>query len=203
MPPEPGHARAEGPLALDVVNPHHGDYYTKGGGGDRKPPLESDAPIPTHRLTVRPGTSFLVRVEASDNSALSPWLDWVVDTLVLPALDWEGIGTRTTSGYGRLVEVDPAGAPKKGRAWDTTAKAETEGGRDVVQVTRTRNDGALHATLPNGKVASLRGPRAREIYLGFSDTVRGRIDRNKPVRLQVTWTKAGNLLSIEDIQENP
>ena len=199
VPPEPGSPGAESPLALDVVNPHHGAYYSKsspGQDGERVPPKESDPPIPTHRLTIRPGARFLVRIESADDPAFGAWLDWILTALLLPALDNEGIGTRTTSGYGRLVGVDgPAGGGAAGGA--------TPSERDLALISRTRNDGALHATFADGKFATLRGERARQIFQSLSDTVRGRIDRNKPTRLQVVYRKQGNAYTIEDIQETP
>jgi CRISPR-associated protein Cmr6 len=199
VPPAPGRSREKGPLALDVVNPHHGDYYTKGSDNDRRPPpAEWDAPIPTHRLTVAPNAHFLIRVEAPESTAVRPWLDWVVDKLLLPALDFEGVGSRTTSGYGRLVAADAVPGTRGAAA----GAGEADRGTAPASLSRTRNDGALHATFDDGKLASLRGERAQELYRGLSEAVRKRIDKNRPVVIQVTWVKIGNARSIEGLQES-
>lgn len=86
------------PLALDVVTPHHSRYYTR--SNDRPFPTDFDEPIPTHRLSISPGTQFHVAIEA-DESFPHEWLAFVKEVL-LTALEHDGIGAWTTSGYGRL-----------------------------------------------------------------------------------------------------
>jgi hypothetical protein len=142
---------------------------------------------------------FLIRVEAPESTAVRPWLDWVVDRVLLPALDFEGVGTRTTSGYGRLAPADEQPGPGGGGGG---TQGEPERGSAPARLTRTRNDGVLRATFDDGKVASLRGERAQDLYRGLSEAVRKRIDKNKPVVLQVTWVKIGNARSIEGLEEN-
>jgi len=120
-----------------------------------------------------------------------PWLAWVVGALLLPALEQDGIGSRTTSGYGRLR---PAGA-------GSALGAGEQLGPKALMVTRTRNDGAFHVTLPEGRTAQLRGGPPRAAHQALSDPIRKRLDRNKPVRLLVTWRVSGNARIVESVVE--
>jgi len=77
-------------LVADVVTVHHQEYYQGGG----VPPADWDSPIPNHFLTAH--GKFLL--------ALSGREDWVragFEVLKL-ALANEGIGAKTSSGYGRM-----------------------------------------------------------------------------------------------------
>jgi len=89
----------ERPLMRDVLNPHHMEYY-----GGRGAPSETDSPIPTHLVAVRPGTEFLVVLEGlSDTLA---WTQWCLDTLLREALQEMGVGAKTFAGYGRLCPAE-------------------------------------------------------------------------------------------------
>ncbi len=75
----------------DIITVHHPDYYQK----DNTPPADWDSPIPIPFLTAN--GSFLV--------ALSGSLKWVNAAFQILefALEREGIGAKTSSGYGRLT----------------------------------------------------------------------------------------------------
>lgn len=91
------------PLALDVVTPHHNRYYTQ--STERPFPTDFDDPVPTHRLSISPTTRFHVVMEADEHFPMK-WLE-CVKAVLLDALEHDGIGAWTTSGYGRLKEVSP------------------------------------------------------------------------------------------------
>lgn len=78
------------PFALDVITPHHVDYYTKTGDAA---PADWDSPSPNPLLTVC-GTFFTALVGPSE------WLDLAED-LLRSALDQDGVGAKTAAGYGR------------------------------------------------------------------------------------------------------
>ena len=62
------------PLAVDIVTPHHSDYYSgkTDESGRRVPAADYDDPVPTQRLSIRPGTRFKIVVEfATAPSTLS------------------------------------------------------------------------------------------------------------------------------------
>ncbi len=193
------------PLARDIVNPHHSSYYT-----DTKHPAPSptDSPIPTHLLSVCPGTHFLLVLEAPRLPGMDAWLNFILDELLLPALALDGIGAKTAAGYGRLTTVEPrtrlgAFVTAAGSS-GSSASAALAGAEERVEpgmVIRRKNDGTLRATLSNNAVAELRGPRAAEMYARLSEDVRKKIDRGKEHRLIVRWLKRGNEHQIIDLQE--
>lgn len=86
------------PMDLDIMTVHYQDYY--GGSGD--PPADTDEPIPVSFLTAR-GT-YLVAL-----SGPRDWAERAAEWLRL-GLEKEGIGGKTSAGYGRLVleeRIDP------------------------------------------------------------------------------------------------
>lgn len=102
-------------LLLDVLTPHHQDYYggktytptelTKSRklAGQRVPPTDFDSPVPVPFLSVRGTFQFAViwNGDPADPDA-DDWLNWTRDVLTAALADW-GVGGKTSSGYGRLV----------------------------------------------------------------------------------------------------
>ena len=92
--PLPGEWRLHG----DILNPHHPHYY----GGEKEPPADWDSPVPVPFLSTT-GTFLLALGPAPGVSleAAGPWLEaaW---TILQWALEEEGIGAKTSSGYGRM-----------------------------------------------------------------------------------------------------
>jgi CRISPR-associated protein Cmr6 len=84
---DPGSASP--PLAPEVINVHHADYYLSEG---RKPPTEFDSPVPNPQVAVR--GEFLFAVEGPE-----PWAGFGLG-LLKEALSSEGIGGRGNVGYG-------------------------------------------------------------------------------------------------------
>jgi len=180
-------AKADGdwsPLALDVINPHHGEYYTGG-----KPPADTNEPQPTHRLTVSPGTRFCVVVEGVRADAqVTPWVDFAVDELLAPALASAGFGAWTNAGYGRFempgaapqAKAHQAGKTMTNELW-VTAVVELNPG-----------SGALKAKLPSGRTAEASHPLAQELRNGLPEDVRERLKKKRSLQLQVRVEPIGN-----------
>lgn len=80
------------PLHPDVMTVHHPEYYQDG----KKPPADWDDPIPVPFLSAT--GRYLLAVAASD---AEEWCE-VTLTVLARALKEEGIGAKTSSGYGRL-----------------------------------------------------------------------------------------------------
>jgi CRISPR-associated protein Cmr6 len=92
-------------LALDVMTPHHKDYYTE----SEKPaaPSDFDDPNPVTFLSVT-GT-FLVGVSCDVSGQYAQeWTDRTL-TLLTEALQYWGVGGKTSSGYGRLGTPSESG----------------------------------------------------------------------------------------------
>lgn len=90
------------PLARDLVNPHHSEYYT--ATKNREFPSPSDEPVPAFFMTVRPGQKF--RVIFSTSQAASEELLFIAKQWLLPAFESQSFGTKGTSGYGRFSVGD-------------------------------------------------------------------------------------------------
>lgn len=91
----PGSADGGRPLALDVVAVHHRDYYS---GADPAPPADWDSPVPIPLLSAT--GAYLVAMHGVES-----WVEAAFEILSL-AFAEEGVGAKTSSGYGRLT-FDP------------------------------------------------------------------------------------------------
>lgn len=80
------------PLHQEIMTVHHSDYY----GGNDKPPADWDSPMPVPFLSA--SGSYLLAL--STESGLENVIEKTFEILEL-ALHEEGIGAKTSSGYGR------------------------------------------------------------------------------------------------------
>jgi len=94
----PGSGKLGKPLWADIITVHHPKYYQ----GD-EPPADWDSPTPIPFLTAT-GT-FLIPL-----SGPQEWVKAAFEIVAL-ALAREGIGAKTSSGYGRMNFIQPAGEP--------------------------------------------------------------------------------------------
>lgn len=195
---------SESPLALDIVNPHHTSYCTD----DTHPlPRPNEEPIPTHFLSIAPGTSFLLVLETAVPNA-QEWLTFLLQELLLPALELDGIGSKTAAGYGRLFPKQPlpqrygpyALANNTPTAAVAAISSEHEG-LEAGMVIRNKSDGSLRVTFPSGPYAEARGTDARNIHARLSPDVKLKLDKNKAVRLLALWKKSGNARLLIDLKE--
>ncbi|MCD6121240.1 MAG: type III-B CRISPR module RAMP protein Cmr6 [Spirochaetales bacterium] len=99
-------------LKLDIINPHYGQYY-----GENKAPADYLSPIPIKFLTVKEGSEFIFRAiitkgiaseYISKNTNIS--IEETLKNSLKRALVKEGIGAKTTLGYGRfkITEGEPS-----------------------------------------------------------------------------------------------
>ncbi|MGC8875559.1 type III-B CRISPR module RAMP protein Cmr6 [Thermus sp.] len=97
-------------LHPDILNPHHPLYYR----GEEEPPADWDSPTPVPFLSAT-GTFLLALAPAPgvDREAARPWLTALWRILAW-ALKEEGVGAKTSSGYGRMALAEP-GVPEAGR----------------------------------------------------------------------------------------
>jgi CRISPR-associated protein Cmr6 len=86
----PGSGHQGKGLWPDVITVHHPEYYQSG----KTPPADWDSPTPIPFLTAT--GSFLIAL-----SGPRTWVDKAFEILTL-ALEGEGIGAKTSSGYGRM-----------------------------------------------------------------------------------------------------
>ncbi len=188
------------PLGRDIVNPHHSSYYTNQG---TLTPGES--PVPTHFLTVRPGTRFLLVLEAINDPMSNTWLRFVLEELLLPALAHDGIGARTAAGYGRLRVVAPErkgsgeGRASPTRQQGATKRPDDTAGARPASLWRNKGSGELGATFDGGRTATVRGEDARRIFQSLPEPVRKKLDRGKSVVARVRTERVGRALRIVSV----
>lgn len=92
-------------LHADILNPHHPQYYRE----ENVPPADWDSPLPVPFVSTT-GT-FLVALAPAPGvprESAAPWLQATWEILER-ALREEGVGAKTSSGYGRM-KLEPAGA---------------------------------------------------------------------------------------------
>ncbi|MBM4028233.1 MAG: type III-B CRISPR module RAMP protein Cmr6 [Planctomycetes bacterium] len=107
-------------LELDVLTPHYSNYYTTGAI-----PGDWENPTPVRFLTVQAGTTFQFHFRGLCPNESQRARDEEAVTALLPlALDWIGIGGKTSSGYGLFGPADESGAVRaQAESVPTTATA--------------------------------------------------------------------------------
>lgn len=184
------------PLALDIVNPHHPTYYTE-RGGERGLPSDTDEPVPVQRLSLTPKTRFLIVVEAPRSTELSPWLDWLLDEVLVAALAEDGIGAWTTAGYGRLEPVDPskrAVSTERSRSEPAAPAAEWLPARVFYDAGR----GELRAVFSDQKEARASQAQTKELLVTLSADLRTALTEKKKreAKAEVKTVPEGRSLRI-------
>jgi CRISPR-associated protein Cmr6 len=197
--PEPpaGAASTWSPLALDVVTPHHPEYYTAPAGG-RLPPTDYDEPNPVQRLTVAPGARFLVVLEAPGVEGAGAWLESLLENVLLPALDEDGFGAWTSAGYGRLRST--AGPPARDRAGKTSGQpAPIEAHQAIVRY--EAGNGELRTVLPDQRVATASRADAEGLLASLPATAVERLRSSKrQARLLVEVEPLGRAWKISSLR---
>jgi CRISPR-associated protein Cmr6 len=98
----PGSLTASGGLMLDVMTPHHQNYYMT--GGERNPPADTDAPIPVSFLSIAGDFRLAVSVIAGTEGERKQWAALAMELLLQAVKDW-GAGGKTSAGYGRMYAI--------------------------------------------------------------------------------------------------
>ena len=117
-------------LAIDIVTPHHGDYY----GAKTSPPDDTGSPIPSYFIAVRPEAVFHFSISArhTENQELTDLaMSWL-----LGALAANGAGGKTASGYGRF-QLDENNAGPVSYTLELTSPGFLGGAEHGAESTRT------------------------------------------------------------------
>lgn len=98
-------------IDIDIMNPHFSQYYSSGG---LKPPADYYCPIPINFLTVsNTEFQFILGVNKENNMNLNNnnlefngnnILD-IAENMLVEALEFHGIGAKTSCGYGYMQKV--------------------------------------------------------------------------------------------------
>lgn len=93
-------------LELDVLTPHHQEYYQSGqsaGNAAGRAPREDDSPIPFSFLSVQGSFRIALGWLADhEDTQTEQWLK-VARRVVVGALEQAGIGGKINAGYGRMM----------------------------------------------------------------------------------------------------
>jgi CRISPR-associated protein Cmr6 len=89
---------ASKPLALDVMTPHHPNWLD-----GSVPPSDFDSPIPVPFLSVAGRFRIAVTWNGPEHGDVEHWKKLALSLLKQALAEW-GIGGKTSSGYGRLVD---------------------------------------------------------------------------------------------------
>lgn len=103
-------------IHADIMTVHHQDYYSDAG----KPPADWDSPNPINFISAS-GKYLLAMTTVEGGES---WLEIVVEILS-HALRNEGIGAKTSSGYGR--------ASLKENSYETTKMKKVEEGKKILE----------------------------------------------------------------------
>jgi CRISPR-associated protein Cmr6 len=161
----PRSAKRDRPLALDVITVHHPEYYR----GERLPPADWDNPTPVPFLSAT--GSYLVALHGPDS-----WVEAAFEILTL-ALAEEGIGAKTSSGYGRMIVEGVTSAEEK---LDVSAYVATSDAEQAIvsgfmlrlgQMPSPRVAGEIHAVYQQWREADISNASKCKIAQAILDKV--------------------------------
>lgn len=95
------------PLKLDVMTPHHPKWMDGSAA-----PTDFDSPIPVPFLSVSGKFRVAVSWQGPAGDKAKQWTELALSLLSDALKEW-GIGGKTTSGYGRLVDPQDVSMPKQ------------------------------------------------------------------------------------------
>jgi CRISPR-associated protein Cmr6 len=180
-------------LAVEVMTPHQGHYYQKGGT-----PHDSGSPNPINFLTVPPKSRFTFHVQCdlAHLRRLAPSLAegerWkgLAEAAFAHAFQWLGFGAKTSIGYGAFapatqsanIDNQPAAPapPATRRAPEAETRSETVWPQARLQY--NRQNGTLTAIGPNAR-ASAFDEQAQELLSRLPEQIQHRVRTNQFVRV--------------------
>lgn len=132
------------PLVLDVMTPHHPRWLDGSVA-----PTDFDSPVPVPFLSVTGTFRVAVSWRGPEHKQAQDWTSLALELLRDALKNW-GIGGKTSSGYGRLVEPPPPKMRKCGDAAKVKIVAtRPKGGFEVRDVEPGRNPGTLTLGTPS------------------------------------------------------
>ncbi|HYT92549.1 MAG TPA: type III-B CRISPR module RAMP protein Cmr6 [Gemmataceae bacterium] len=97
------------PLLLDVMTPHHPKWNDV---NNPVAPTDFDSPTPVPFLSVSGRFRVAVSWHGPSSDQAKNWTELARSLLCDALTDW-GVGGKTTSGYGRLIQVKPSQTPAR------------------------------------------------------------------------------------------
>lgn len=171
----PGSGQQGKALWADIITVHHPDYYQQGN----QPPADWDSPTPIPFLTAT--GRFLIAL-----SGPQEWVNAAFEILAL-ALEREGVGAKTSSGYGRMQfegqnsaqsSAEPYAIrqkrlmdeiPPAGRIRGKVASVDTSGRHGFVSPAKGGGQVFVHINQIKSGASSLRVGQVVEYRLGKNE----------------------------------
>jgi CRISPR-associated protein Cmr6 len=178
------------PLVLDVMTPHHPKWLDGSA-----PPTDFDSPRPVPFLSVTGKFRVAVSWSGPQHSDALRWTEAALALLRRALSEW-GIGGKTSSGYGRLVEDSESWLQDVAHAASTrsiTARApalpakRNSGTRTVVRIIGTRGKGfdVQEEGRPQGTLTV--GYKPAHVQANTGDNVDVEVHDDTPRKPQYRW----------------
>lgn len=186
-------------LHLDIMNPHYGEYYADESG--KIPPADYLSPNPIKFLTVKKGTKFVFRTILTKNRDEEDMgLEKYVKKALKRALEIEGIGAKTSVGYGRFKIYEEGKIDQI-----TTTENITQRNREIVWKEADLNWRPQNETL----TATCRGENFKASLTGKKEALhlvpekyhKRLFNKHKSVVARVTVDQLGKMFKIVKIHE--
>lgn len=173
-------------LEVDVMTPHHSKYYD----GTNQTAPDWDEPVPVHFLRIRAGETFSFWFGPRPGAAAKDSDSAALNALLATALDWLGVGAKTSSGYGWFEE-----------ALQVPQTARKEPAQPAIAVW---NDVTLEFKPGNGMVECKHGKSrafAKLTEIAFDDdTLREKLKKRKMLgAVSITVLPEGNAFRIKSV----
>jgi CRISPR-associated protein Cmr6 len=110
------------PYMVDVITHHHDDYYQ----GKAALPLDSDVPVPSPFLSVKPGQPFVFCIGVPNETWKAP-----IEELLRYVVTEVGLGAKTNSGYGFFQGEE--GAMSRPSSQNVASSAMSSAGSSRIQ----------------------------------------------------------------------
>lgn len=179
----------EHPLVQDVMTPHHPNWLD-----GSTPPTDFDSPRPVPFLSVVGKFRIAVSWKGPQHADSQNWAEAALSLLKQALADW-GIGGKTSSGYGRLVEnlehADNRDSANAKRAVKSDVPVKRSSGTLVtVRIVGKRSTGfdVQEAGRPQGTLTVGTPPTDLEVNIGDETEVEVHNDDQK--RPQYRWPNA-------------
>ncbi|PPC84001.1 MAG: type III-B CRISPR module RAMP protein Cmr6 [Methylotenera sp.] len=200
-------------LACDIMTPHMGKWYEKGGDIKSEDDYADAAPADWHSPVPVP---FLVVKQANFRCMIAPRLigDDAHDTQAKQdakaameqlslALQWIGAGAKTAAGYGRFTEDSPEAEARKKELQEQEKRKQQEESAELwagVTIKFNRGNGTLEVTSKNNQKAYAYKENgvAESLLNTLLSATKTKILQNAYVKVNAR-VSGTSLLSVEDI----
>jgi len=187
-------------LGVDILNPHHKEYYE--GKNGNKTPHDAEQPKPVFFLVMEPGAEFRFHVEAVERFGLLERAgDWkkLLRAAFDHAFEWLGFGAKTAVGYGAMRNA--AEAPPSGGG-DTPGAVETATTQwEEVRLAYEPGPGTGKVQGPEGLTAVVSRETLQAFRSSLPEDLKKRLKKKKSLsNVKATIEKAGNAMVVIELK---